>query len=84
MRARFLSLLVAETQADIQNIYSASIAIRAIVRLFVAAYSRDYDWIKELFSRILVFSISYNNRLVNLYRHYAVASNSSDSSAHSL
>ncbi|KAK0302215.1 hypothetical protein LTR82_017950 [Friedmanniomyces endolithicus] len=71
-------------QANTQNIHSASIAVRAIVRLFVAAYGRDHDRTKELLGRILAFSVSHNNRLVNLYGHYAVASASSDDSAGSL
>ncbi|KAK1050074.1 hypothetical protein LTR74_017149 [Friedmanniomyces endolithicus] len=65
-------------QADSQNIHSASVAVRAIFRLYSAAYGRDHEKTQGLLGRILVFSVSHNNRLVNLYGHYAVASNSKD------
>ncbi|TKA72809.1 hypothetical protein B0A55_09527 [Friedmanniomyces simplex] len=65
-------------QADSQNIHSASIAVRAVLRLYSAAYGRDHEKTQGLLGRILVFSVSHNNRLVNLYGHYAVASNSKD------
>ncbi|TKA61583.1 hypothetical protein B0A55_13560, partial [Friedmanniomyces simplex] len=59
-------------QAESQNIHSASIAVRAVLRLYSAEKTQG------LLGRILVFSVSHNNRLVNLYGHYAVASNSKD------
>ncbi|TKA53026.1 hypothetical protein B0A55_13582, partial [Friedmanniomyces simplex] len=64
--------------ADTQNIHSASIAVRAILRLYNAAYGRDHEKTQALLGRILVFSVSHNNQLVNLYGHYAVASSSND------
>ncbi|KAK0361470.1 hypothetical protein LTS02_017603 [Friedmanniomyces endolithicus] len=65
-------------KADTQNIHSASIAVRAILRLYNAAYGRDHEKTQALLGRILVFSVSHNNQLVNLYGHYAVASSSND------
>nr|OQO22672.1 hypothetical protein B0A51_16500 [Rachicladosporium sp. CCFEE 5018] len=66
-------------QADTQNIHSASIATKAIVSLYVAAFGREHEKTKDLLGRVLVFTVSHNNRMVNLYGHYAVAGmNSSD------
>ncbi|KAK0246872.1 hypothetical protein LTR91_022864 [Friedmanniomyces endolithicus] len=65
-------------KADTQNIHSASIAVRAILSLYSAAYGRDHEKTQALLGRILVFSVSHNNQLVNLYGHYAVASSSNN------
>nr|OQO29345.1 hypothetical protein B0A51_06925 [Rachicladosporium sp. CCFEE 5018] len=70
-------------QADTQNIHSASIATKAIVNLYVAAFGREHEKTKDLLGRVLVFTVSHNNRMVNLYGHYAVAGmNSSDVDGH--
>ncbi|KAK0853120.1 hypothetical protein LTS02_012053 [Friedmanniomyces endolithicus] len=65
-------------KADTQNIHSASIAVRAILKLYNAAYGSDHEKTQALLGRILVFSVSHNNQLVNLYGHYAVASSSNN------
>ena len=65
-------------KADRQNIHSASIAVRAIIELYKAAFGTTYpDRIDELYGQVLVFSVSHNNKLVNLYGHYAVLSDDS-------
>ena len=65
-------------KADRQNIHSASIAVRAIIELYKAAFGTTYpDRINELYGQVLAFSVSHNNRLVNLYGHYAVLSDDS-------
>ncbi|KAK1034964.1 hypothetical protein LTR74_018894, partial [Friedmanniomyces endolithicus] len=71
-------------QADTQNIHSASIAVRAIFKLYHVAYGADHDRTKALTGQILTFSVSHNNRLVNLYGHYAVAGSINENSAESL
>ncbi|KAK3670786.1 hypothetical protein LTR78_009358 [Recurvomyces mirabilis] len=58
--------------ADTQNIHSASIATRAILSLYTSTFGMDHDYTKDLFGRILVFTVSHNNRVVSLYGHYAV------------
>ncbi|EMC97234.1 hypothetical protein BAUCODRAFT_32978 [Baudoinia panamericana UAMH 10762] len=68
-------------QAHVQNIHSASIAVRAIVKLFVAVYGRGHERTENLLGRILVFSLSHNNEQVNLYGHYAVVHNNSGGGA---
>ncbi|KAK0900573.1 hypothetical protein LTR02_009117 [Friedmanniomyces endolithicus] len=65
-------------KADTQNIHSASIAVRAILRLYNAAYGRDHERTQALLGRILVFSVSHDNHVVNLYGRYAVASGNND------
>ncbi|OQN95145.1 hypothetical protein B0A48_18858 [Cryoendolithus antarcticus] len=66
-------------QADTENIHSASIATKAIVSLYVAAFGREHEKTKALLGRVFVFTVSHNNRIVNLNGHYAVAGmNSSD------
>ncbi|KAK1808375.1 hypothetical protein LTR12_017266 [Friedmanniomyces endolithicus] len=58
--------------ADTQNIHSASIATKAILSLYAATFGRHHEKTKDLLGRILVFTVSHNNRIVNLYGHYAV------------
>ncbi|KAK3669118.1 hypothetical protein LTR78_011016 [Recurvomyces mirabilis] len=58
--------------ADTQNIHSASIATRAILSLYTSTFGIDHETTKDLFGRILVFNVFHNNRVVNLYGHYAV------------
>ncbi|KAK1808940.1 hypothetical protein LTR12_016703 [Friedmanniomyces endolithicus] len=41
-------------------------------------HGRDHERTRALLGRILVFSVSHNNQLVNLYGHYAVASSSNE------
>lgn len=60
-------------QADTQNMHSASIATKAILSLYVATFGRQHERTQNLLGRILVFTVSHNNRIVNLYGHYAVA-----------
>ncbi|KAK1042355.1 hypothetical protein LTR74_018538 [Friedmanniomyces endolithicus] len=71
-------------QADTQNMHSASIAVRAMFKLYHAAYGVDHEKTKMLSGQILTFSVSHNNRLVNLYGHYAIAGSINDKSAESL
>ncbi|TKA31858.1 hypothetical protein B0A54_16598 [Friedmanniomyces endolithicus] len=60
-------------QADTQNMHSASIATKAILSLYAATFGREHEKTQNLLGRILVFTVSHNNRIVNLYGHYAVA-----------
>ena len=59
-------------KADQQNLYSGSLAVRAIFRLFEAAFGKKNARVKGLDGKILVFIISHNNRIVNLYGYYIV------------
>ncbi|KAK0246957.1 hypothetical protein LTR35_017302 [Friedmanniomyces endolithicus] len=65
-------------KADTQNIHSASIAVRAILRLYNAAYGRDHERTQALLGHILVFSVPHGNHVVNLYGRYAIASGNND------
>ena len=65
-------------KADRQNIHSASIAVGAIIELYKAAFGTTYpDRVNELSGQVLAFSVSHNNKIVNLYGHYAVLSDDS-------
>ncbi len=45
----------------------------AILQLYEAAFeTTDPDQVKGLDGQVLAFSVSHNNKLVNLYGHYAV------------
>ncbi|KAK6442241.1 hypothetical protein LTR95_001516 [Oleoguttula sp. CCFEE 5521] len=66
-------------QADTQNIHSASIATKAILSLYMATFGRRHMKTQNLLGRILVFTVSHNNRIVNLFGHYAVASGNGSS-----
>ena len=65
-------------KADRQNLHSGSLAVRAIFRLFEAAFGKRDARVKGLDGKILVFTISHNNRIVNLYGHYAVANDEAE------
>ncbi|KAI9826036.1 MAG: hypothetical protein M1826_006834 [Phylliscum demangeonii] len=59
-----------------QNIHSASLSVRAIIVLYQAVFgAKDQDRVNELYGQVLAFTVSHNNKLVNLYGHYAVLSN---------
>ena len=65
-------------KANRQNIHSASIAVKAIIDLYKAAFgTNNPDRVNELYGQVLAFSVSHNNMQVNLYGHYAVPSNDS-------
>ncbi|KAL8799321.1 MAG: hypothetical protein Q9200_007564 [Gallowayella weberi] len=53
--------------ADRQNAHSMTIAVRGILELYKLA-KRD----KELYGRILTFSVSHDHRTVRLYGHYPI------------
>ena len=56
--------------ANFQNVHSASLAVRAIIRLYQAAFGKTNPrLIEDLFNQILVFSVSHNNETVNIYGH---------------
>lgn len=59
-------------EADRQNIHSTSIAIRAIIELYKAAFGTSVNRVNELYGKVLAFSVSHNNKQVNLYGHYCV------------
>ncbi|MCJ1449473.1 MAG: hypothetical protein MMC23_009993 [Stictis urceolatum] len=60
-------------KAHRQNIHSASIAVRAIIELYKAAFSKtDPDRVDELYGQVLVFTVSHNQNIAYLYGHYAV------------
>ncbi|OQN95281.1 hypothetical protein B0A48_18752 [Cryoendolithus antarcticus] len=67
-------------QADTQNVHSASIATKAIISLYASTFGSQHEKTKDLLGRILVFTVSHNNRIVNLYGHYAVASTNGSAS----
>ena len=71
-------------QADSRNMHSASIAVRAMFSYYAATFGSEPDRTKGLLGRILVFTVSHNNSLVNLHGHCAVAAEESDiNQAHS-
>lgn len=60
-------------KAHRQNIHSASIAVKAIIELYRAAFGgSDPHRIGELYGQILVFTISHNHNIAYLHGHYAV------------
>ncbi|MCJ1449060.1 MAG: hypothetical protein MMC23_009579 [Stictis urceolatum] len=65
-------------KAHRQNIYSASIAVRAIIELYKAAFGKtDPDRVDELYGQVLVFTVSHNQNIAHLYGHYAVVAENS-------
>ncbi|KAI9830320.1 MAG: hypothetical protein M1826_004931 [Phylliscum demangeonii] len=63
-------------KADFQNIHSGSIAVRAILELYKAAFgSTDPNRVNQLYGQVLVFTVSHDNEMVKLYGHYAVLRN---------
>ncbi len=60
-------------KADRQNIHSASIAARAIIELYKAAFgSSNPERVSELYGKVLIFTVSHDNDRVCLYAHFAV------------
>ncbi|KAK4551549.1 hypothetical protein LTR86_011112 [Recurvomyces mirabilis] len=59
--------------ADTQNLHSASIATRAVLSLYISTFGRHHEHTKDLLGRILVFTVSHNNSVANLYGHYVVS-----------
>lgn len=60
------------------NMHSASIAVRAIIELYKAAFGTQYPHlVNELYGQVLAFSVSHDDRQANLYGHYAVLSDDS-------
>lgn len=58
--------------ANLQNIHSASLAVKSIIELYRAAFQESQPQLfRGLSGRILVFSISHNNSQANLYGHFA-------------
>jgi len=55
--------------ADRQNAHSASMAVNAIVQLY---RDRAVSRAEELHRKILVFSVSHDHTMVNVYGHYAL------------
>ena len=53
--------------ADRQNAHSAAVAANAVVELYRLVSRQD-----ELHQRILIFSISHDNRAVRIYGHYVL------------
>ena len=64
---------------SLPNLHSASIAIRALLDLYVTAFGRSHEKTKGLLVRVLVFSVTHNNHIVKLYGHYAVERTNSKS-----
>ena len=61
-------------EADRQNIHSASIAVRAIVVLYQEAFGHIAPHrVRELYGKVLAFTVSHDNDRVLLYGHFAVA-----------
>ncbi len=61
-------------EADRQNIHSASIAVRAIVMLYREAFGHTAPHrVRELYGKVLAFTVSHDNDRVLLYGHFAVA-----------
>jgi hypothetical protein len=66
-------------EADQQNIHSGSIAVRAIIGLYQAAFGAQYpDRVNKLYGQVLAFTISHDDRRAKLYGHYAVVSDCPD------
>jgi hypothetical protein len=61
-------------EADRRNIHSASIAVRAIIELYQAAFgTNDPDRVNKLNGQVLVFTISHDDMKAKLYGHYATS-----------
>lgn len=58
-------------KADRQNLHSASISVRAILKLALAAFGKNSPRVTELYGQVLVFTISHNHDQVHVYGHYA-------------
>ena len=58
--------------ADRQNAHSMTCAIKAIIELYSYAFSKEFDWRKELNREILGFSVSHDDKCVRIYGHYPV------------
>lgn len=60
-------------KANVQNLHSAAIAVRAVFALYEHAYGIEAQKIADdLEGRLLVFSVSHNHDQVLLYGHYAL------------
>ena len=57
--------------ANRQNLRSGAIAVRAIIKLYEAAFGVGTKEVEELMCKILVFSISLDNNRVEIYGHFA-------------
>ena len=57
--------------ADRQNIHSAALAIRAIIKLYEAAFGPTSKEVEDLFCKILVFTISHDSNRADIYGHFA-------------
>ena len=57
--------------ADRQNVHSAALAIRAMIKLYEAAFGPNTKEVKELFGKVLVFTISHNDTRADIYGHFA-------------
>lgn len=65
-------------KAHRQNIHSGSIAVKAIIDLYGAAFGdSNPDRVNELYGQILVFTVAHNHNTVYLYGHYAVLADGS-------
>ena len=61
-------------EADRQNVHSASIAVRAIIELYKEAFGKTApDRVRDLYGKILVFTVSHDNDRACVYGHFAVA-----------
>ena len=58
-------------KAEQQVIHSCSIAVRAIIELHKKAYGKSDDRVRNLYRKILVFSICHDSGQVGLYGHFA-------------
>ena len=60
-------------EAERQNIHSAGIAVRAIIALYKEAFGRTNPYrVKELYGKVLAFTMSHDNDRIFLYGNFAV------------
>ena len=59
------------SNADRQNIHSASITVKGVLELFKAAFGDGSKRVRDLYGQVLVFTVSHDNDSVRLYGHYA-------------
>ena len=58
-----------------QNLHSGGIAVRAIIELYKAAYGNDDSRVQNLYGQVLIFTVSHNHDVVQIYGHFAALSN---------
>ena len=56
--------------ADVQNVHSAALAMRAIIKLYEAAFGANHREVNELMGKNLVFTISHDSQRATIWGHF--------------